>query len=113
MGGAADLPQRSSSPLKRRASDLEAEVSSSQKDDVDMIMVPESDPPEAVNDTEPSRARAQSVDMLRNEDQVDGAASSKAEPETLEEGSAETSMFSLAFSQLLLSPVLNLLTILL
>ncbi|KAH6712208.1 ubiquitin carboxyl-terminal hydrolase-like protein [Leptodontidium sp. MPI-SDFR-AT-0119] len=90
MGGAADLPQRSSSPLKRRASDLEAEVSSSQKDDVDMIMVPESDPPEAVNDTEPSRARAQSVDMLRNEDQVDGAASSKAEPETLEEGSAET-----------------------
>ncbi|KAH7348660.1 hypothetical protein BKA65DRAFT_264222 [Rhexocercosporidium sp. MPI-PUGE-AT-0058] len=92
MGGAADLPQRSSSPLKRRASDLEAAVSSSQKDDVDMIMVPESDSPETANDAQPSRVRAQSVDMLRNEDQVDGLASSKVRPGTSDEGSAETTI---------------------
>lgn len=92
MGGAADLPQRSSSPLKRRASDLEAEVSPSQKDDVDMIMVPESDPPEPAKDSEPSRDRAQSVDMLGTEDQVDGSVSSKAKQGGNDEGTAETSM---------------------
>ena len=72
MGGAADLPQRSSSPLKRRASDLE-EVQSSQKDDVDMINVPEPAPPASigapVRPTHPQRA--QSIDMLR--DEVDDA----------------------------------------
>ena len=73
MGGAADLPQRSSSPLKRRASDLEAEVPSSQKDDVDMIAVPASDPPDTTNtSTQPARAkRAQSVDMLKEEHEAD------------------------------------------
>jgi len=70
MGGAADLPQRSSSPLKRRASDLEdSDVPSSQRDDVDMVPVPASDPSDP---TEPAESpaghqRARSVDMLRNE----------------------------------------------
>ncbi|PVH82524.1 UCH-domain-containing protein [Cadophora sp. DSE1049] len=95
MGGAADLPQRSSSPLKRRASDLEAEVSSSQKDDVDMIMVPESDLPESANDNQSSRNRAQSVDMLRNEDQVDGAAGSKDGQGQTNEDSAKSNIPSI------------------
>ncbi|KAG0647612.1 Ubiquitin-specific-processing protease 12, partial [Hyphodiscus hymeniophilus] len=69
MGGAADLPQRSSSPLKRRASDLE-EGRSSQKDDVDMITVPESTL-SASPDTPMRPGRAQSIDMLRDE-VVDG-----------------------------------------
>jgi ubiquitin carboxyl-terminal hydrolase 4/11/15 len=71
MGGAADLPQRSSSPLKRRASDLEAEVASSQNDDVDMIQVPPSNPMEATdNFAESSNVkRAQSVDMLKEENE--------------------------------------------
>ncbi len=72
MGGAADLPQRSSSPLKRRASDLEAEATSSQKDDVDMIMVPPT-PPEAVD--EPIRPISHSVNMTE--------AASKTEVATL------------------------------
>ena len=68
MGGAADLPQRSSSPLKRRASDLESEVPSSQKDDIDMISVPPSDPSEPMDaPTQSSRVRTHSVDMLRND----------------------------------------------
>jgi ubiquitin carboxyl-terminal hydrolase 4/11/15 len=70
MGGAADLPQRSSSPLKRRASDLEdSDVPSSQRDDVDMVPVPASDPPAPTEppDSSTGRQRAQSVDMLRNE----------------------------------------------
>lgn len=70
MGGAADLPQRSSSPLKRRASDLEdSDVPSSQRDDVDMVPVPASDPPEPANTAKTSAGhqRAQSVDMLRDE----------------------------------------------
>jgi ubiquitin carboxyl-terminal hydrolase 4/11/15 len=41
MGGAADLPLRSSSPLKRRASNLEGEAQPSQREDVDMLAVPE------------------------------------------------------------------------
>jgi ubiquitin carboxyl-terminal hydrolase 4/11/15 len=68
MGGAADLPQRSSSPLKRPASDLEAEPESSQND-VDMVAVPElaaSEPTEAsIRPTQPGRT--QSVDMIRGE----------------------------------------------
>jgi ubiquitin carboxyl-terminal hydrolase 4/11/15 len=83
MGGAADLPQRSSSPLKRPASDLEGEAQSSQKDDVDMISVPNSETTEQVAEsTQSSRARAQSVDMLRHEGQNNGAGGSAAtEPE--------------------------------
>lgn len=69
MGGAADLPQRSSSPLKRRASDLEAEVLSSQQDDVDMIQVPvgSSESVDAIaNFSRPKRA--QSIDMLKEDE---------------------------------------------
>lgn len=44
MGGAADGTQRSSSPLKRRASDLEGtDVVSSQKEDVEMVTAPPAD----------------------------------------------------------------------
>jgi ubiquitin carboxyl-terminal hydrolase 4/11/15 len=68
MGGAADLPQRSSSPLKRRASDLEGEVPSSWKDDVDMIAVPTSDPPDTMNTS------TQSVDMLKEEHEAEAEA---------------------------------------
>ena len=43
MGGAADLPQRSSSPLKRRASSMEPEQDAGDaREDVDMITVPDS-----------------------------------------------------------------------
>ncbi|KAL8419539.1 hypothetical protein RB594_002665 [Gaeumannomyces avenae] len=40
MGGAADTPQRSSSPLKRRASSMDQEMDSDAKEDVDMINPP-------------------------------------------------------------------------
>jgi hypothetical protein len=43
MGGAADFPQRSSSPLKRRASDLEQEKPQPKEVDVEMDAMPLSD----------------------------------------------------------------------
>ena len=95
MGGAADLPQRSSSPLKRRASDLDGEVQSSQKDDVDMISVPTSDPSEPAEAlTSATRSkRGQSVDMLRNENDDAVADVSTAEsPDITPAKSAETGM---------------------
>jgi len=49
MGGAADFPERSSSPLKRRASSMEPERGNSDlkgEDDVDMITAPASQPQE-------------------------------------------------------------------
>jgi ubiquitin carboxyl-terminal hydrolase 4/11/15 len=68
MGGAADLPHRSSSPLKRPASDLDADVKSGE-DDVNMIV--ESEPSQSQSaDTfqKMSRSnRAQSIDMLSGE----------------------------------------------
>ncbi|PQE19062.1 ubiquitin carboxyl-terminal hydrolase protein [Rutstroemia sp. NJR-2017a BBW] len=72
MGGAEDVPPRSSSPLKRPAADLEHDASSSQKDDVDMITVSntesqETEPAVADDTTVPVAARAESVDMLRDE----------------------------------------------
>lgn len=73
MGGAEDLPNRASSPLKRRASDLDLEDASSQKDDVDMITVPSSDP-QTTTDTStrsPRVIRAHSVNMLDNEEDPD------------------------------------------
>ena len=93
MGGAADLPHRSSSPLKRRASDLDGEDQSSQKDDVDMISVPPSDPPEpAEGSTTAIRSkRAQSVDMLRNDGETVAAdASSEGSPDADPAKTAET-----------------------
>jgi ubiquitin carboxyl-terminal hydrolase 4/11 len=95
MGGAEDLPKRASSPLKRPASDLEPEDASSQKEDVDMIAVPPSDPPESAEpSTQSSRTRrAQSVNMLENE--VESATSNEssedqaqalAPPKSLESG---------------------------
>ncbi|TVY17333.1 putative ubiquitin carboxyl-terminal hydrolase 12, partial [Lachnellula arida] len=69
MGGAADAPQRSSSPLKRRASDLEgSDVPSTEKDDVDMISSPPSGPAAPSNSSESTAThqRAQSVDMLKD-----------------------------------------------
>jgi len=95
MGGAADLPQRSSSPLKRRASDLDGEVQSSQKDDVDMISVPPSDPAESADAlTSAIRSkRAQSVDMLRNENEDAAADVSTGEsPDAAPAKTAETGM---------------------
>lgn len=43
MGDAADIPQRSSSPLKRRASSMDQEMDSDAKEDVDMINPPPPD----------------------------------------------------------------------
>jgi ubiquitin carboxyl-terminal hydrolase 4/11/15 len=40
MGGAADQSQRSSSPLKRRASSMDLEQDADHKDDVDMLVAP-------------------------------------------------------------------------
>lgn len=80
MGGAADHPQRSSSPLKRRASDIDnTEVRSSQGD-VDMIPVPSSDPAAPINlplqsVASPRTKRAQSIDMLRDETDEEGVGS--------------------------------------
>jgi ubiquitin carboxyl-terminal hydrolase 4/11/15 len=98
MGGAADLPQRSSSPLKRRASDLDGEVQSSQKDDVDMISVPPSDPADSADAlTSATRSkRAQSVDMLRNENEDAAADVSTGEsPDAAPAKTAETEIPSI------------------
>ncbi|KAN0095576.1 UCH domain containing protein [Hyaloscypha variabilis] len=98
MGGAADLPQRSSSPLKRRASDLDGEVQSSQKDDVDMISVPPSDPAESADAlTSATRSkRAQSVDMLRSENEDAAADVSTGEsPDAAPAKTAETEIPSI------------------
>jgi hypothetical protein len=51
MGGAADFPQRSSSPLKRPASDLEQETPVPAEEDVEMDALPPSDPPEMIHNT--------------------------------------------------------------
>jgi hypothetical protein len=50
MGGAADFPQRSSSPLKRPASDLEQETPLPTEEDVEMDALPPSDPPGMIHD---------------------------------------------------------------
>jgi len=98
MGGAADLPQRSSSPLKRRASDLDGEAQSSQKDDVDMITVPTSDPPDPheaadASTTATRSKRAQSVDMLKSEDEdAVTNVSTEESPDATPAKTAETGM---------------------
>jgi ubiquitin carboxyl-terminal hydrolase 4/11 len=109
MGGAADLPQRSSSPLKRRASDLDGEVQSSQKDDVDMISVPPFDLSESADaSTSGTRSkRAQSVDMLRNDDE-DAAVDTSTEgsPDAAPTKTAETGMaLTLHTTRIMLSDV--------
>ncbi|KAA8572048.1 hypothetical protein EYC84_001974 [Monilinia fructicola] len=77
MSGAEDMPQRSSSPLKRPASELEPDLPlSSQKEDVDMVLVPN-----AQEDTEstvaaPTAIRAASVNMMRDEAAGDDSAES-------------------------------------
>lgn len=71
MGGASEQSQRSSSPLKRRASELEPEVTSSQ-DDVDMIAVPSTDPAPVDDISKPTLSprpkSPQTVDMLQEEE---------------------------------------------
>jgi len=53
MGGAADPSQRSSSPLKRRASSMDLEQSGSdRKDDVDMISAPDIQPETAMDSSQ-------------------------------------------------------------
>ncbi|KAI8963906.1 UCH-domain-containing protein [Daldinia sp. FL1419] len=48
MGGAADFPDRASSPLKRRASSMEPDIADQDvAEDVDMITAPSSDAPDA------------------------------------------------------------------
>ncbi|PBP27076.1 ubiquitin carboxyl-terminal hydrolase [Diplocarpon rosae] len=82
MGGASDPQQRSSSPLKRRASDLEADGSSSQKDDVDMIAVSPSNPADvSEGPLESSRTREKPVDMLANGHAADVVTEVAEEPE--------------------------------
>lgn len=80
MGGAADIPQRASSPLKRRASDLEGDIPHSQKNDVDMIGVPSSDilePPGALDSQRP-----QATDKKGNEPDIDSCKTSTGEPQS-------------------------------
>ncbi|KAL3417342.1 ubiquitin carboxyl-terminal hydrolase [Phlyctema vagabunda] len=79
MGGASDASQRSSSPLKRLASELDEETSASQLEDVDMIPVPASDPDsQSASKPSPLAARAQSVDML---DSLPEQSADEAEPQ--------------------------------
>jgi ubiquitin carboxyl-terminal hydrolase 4/11 len=52
MGGAVELPQRSSSPLKRRASDLEPELSAGHEEDVEMEALPSPDHHNTIPETE-------------------------------------------------------------
>ena len=96
MGGAANLPQRSSSPLKRRASDLEAEVQSDQQDDVDMIAVPTTDLTDVQDGSaQSSRTRTHSVDLLKNGSRTTAAAGlnqAQTESAAVYSNSVETGM---------------------
>lgn len=77
MGGAADLPHRSSSPLKRPASDLEQETPAKDKEDVDM------DRPQ------PSTEATSGAD--RSADTIDATQSSQSsQPETVQQSSQDT-----------------------
>ncbi|KAI9639992.1 hypothetical protein NHQ30_011551 [Ciborinia camelliae] len=69
MGGAEDAPQRSSSPLKRPASELDPEVSlsSEEKEDVDMVMVPDAQEDAENPIAAPATIRERSEDMQRDE----------------------------------------------
>lgn len=60
MGGAAELPQRSSSPMKRRASDFEQDESVHHKEDVDMEAPPKDESLDDMPDLE--RIAVQEVD---------------------------------------------------
>ncbi|KAI5924835.1 hypothetical protein F4810DRAFT_96440 [Camillea tinctor] len=57
MGGASDVPERASSPLKRRASSMDAEPKEldASEEDVDMIPAPPSDTPDPSNDPSDSQ----------------------------------------------------------
>lgn len=61
MGGAADLPHRSSSPLKRPASELEQETPAKDKEDVDM------DRPEPSNGAPDATGAEQTTDAESRE----------------------------------------------
>ncbi|KAM3155138.1 hypothetical protein ABEW05_004324 [Botrytis cinerea] len=85
MGGAEDMPQRSSSPLKRPASELEPDVPlSSQKEDVDMVMVPDTQEDSEVAIAAPTAIRAVSMDMLRDESTKEDAAQSVTATENVQ-----------------------------
>lgn len=83
MGGAEDMPQRSSSPLKRPASELEPDVPSSIKqedvkqEDVDMVMVPDTQEEIPNSIAAPTALRAASIDMLKDEPGVETSAPSE------------------------------------
>ncbi|KAI6351222.1 hypothetical protein MCOR25_010065 [Pyricularia grisea] len=62
MGGAIDAPQRSSSPLKRRASSMDQDMDSDSKEDVDMINPPPLEESGEEGDKGESRGR-QSADQ--------------------------------------------------
>jgi hypothetical protein len=53
MGGAADFPQRSSSPLKRPASDLEQDPAATPDEDVEMDAVSSSGAAAVLHDVKP------------------------------------------------------------
>ncbi|APA05293.1 hypothetical protein sscle_01g000630 [Sclerotinia sclerotiorum 1980 UF-70] len=77
MGGAEDTPHRSSSPLKRPASELEPDAPSpSQKEDVDMVMVPDTDEDAENAIAAPTAVRAASIDMLRDGSTIEASAHS-------------------------------------
>lgn len=69
MGGAADFPQRSSSPLKRPASDLEQESPLPTEEDVEMDAIPSSDPP----------GMTHSMEQVVDEEEQHGVLQSQAE----------------------------------
>ncbi|RYP90467.1 hypothetical protein DL770_003440 [Monosporascus sp. CRB-9-2] len=56
MGGAAEFPDRASSPLKRRASSMDPDAEPDAKEDVDMIAAPPSPPMTATTTTGATRA---------------------------------------------------------
>lgn len=62
MGGSIDAPQRSSSPLKRRASSMDQDMDSDSKEDVDMINPPPLEESGEEGDKGESRSR-QSADQ--------------------------------------------------
>ncbi|KAI1878204.1 uncharacterized protein JN550_000386 [Neoarthrinium moseri] len=83
MGGAADFPERASSPLKRRASsmDPEAEAEAGASEDVDMVTAPA---PAPASEAAASDAVMEVSPSETAETQVDGAQGAMSPPESIE-----------------------------
>lgn len=88
MGGAAEAPERASSPLKRRASSMDPDTELDAKEDVDMIAAPPSPQTTSSNNANeagpPSQPTNGVSEAAQDEPMADGPNISNEEPATSE-----------------------------